>query len=147
MFWETERYDRLLSAGRDAGLLVMRAGVGAAFIYIHGLPKLQAGPELWGKLGAAMGNLGIHFLPAFWGFMSASAEFGGGLCLLAGFLTRPAAAVLAFNMLVAATMHLTMGQGLETASHAIEIFFFSAGLVFTGAGRYSLDQQFFKGKF
>ena len=147
MFWENERYDQVMSAGRDAGLLIMRAGVGAVFFYVHGLPKVLAGAAMWGKLGAAMGNLGVHFLPTLWGFMAASAEFGGGLFLLLGLLTRPAAAILAFDMIVAAVMHLTMGQGMEAASHAIEIFFFSLGLIFTGAGRYSLDQLIFKGKF
>lgn len=143
----SEKYDNALVMGRDAGLLVMRAGVGLCFLYIHGFPKITAGAELWGKLGAAMGNFGIHFAPVFWGFMSASAEFFGGACLLLGLLTRPAAAVLAFNMLVAAAMHLAMGQGLETASHALENLFLFAGLAFTGGGRYSLDQLLFKGKF
>ena len=142
-----EKYEKALAFGREAGLFVMRAGVGLSFLYIHGFPKMTAGTELWVKLGAAMGNLGIHFAPAFWGFMSASAEFFGGACLVLGLLTRPAAAVLAFNMLVAVTMHLTLGQGLETASHALEDLFLFAGLVFTGGGRYSLDQLLFRGKF
>lgn len=143
----TEKYEKALVIGRDAGLLAMRAGVGLCFLYIHGFPKITAGPELWIKLGAAMGNLGIHFAPVFWGFMAASAEFFGGACLVLGLLTRPAAAVLAFNMLVASAMHLALGQGLETASHALENLFLFAGLVFTGGGRYSLDQLLFKGKF
>jgi len=142
-----EKYENALTVGRDAGLLVMRAGVGLSFVYIHGLPKMLAGVPLWLKLGEAMGNLGIHFAPAFWGFLSALAEFGGGACLILGLLTRPTAAVMAFNMLVAVTMHLVMGQGLETASHALEDLFLFSGLIFTGAGRYSLDQLIFKGKF
>jgi len=142
-----EKFDKLLETGRDAGLLLMRAGVGLCFLFIHGLPKMTAGMPLWLKLGAAMGNLGIHFAPGFWGFMSAAAEFFGGACLVLGFLTRPAAAVMAFNMLVAVTMHLTMGQGLETASHALEDLFLFSGLIFTGAGRFSLDRLILKGKF
>ena len=142
-----EKYDKALAIGRDAGLLVMRAGVGLSFLYIHGLPKISAGLPLWEKLGAAMGDLGIHFAPGFWGFMSASSEFFGGACLILGLMTRPAAGIMAFNMLVAATMHLTLGQGLETASHAVEDMFLFAGLMLTGGGRYSLDQALFKGKF
>jgi len=145
MFWE--KYAKALVIGRDAGLLVMRAGVGFSFLYIHGFPKITAGTELWLKLGAAMGNLGIHFAPVFWGFMAASAEFFGGACLVLGLMTRPAAGVMAFNMLVAVTMHLTLGQGLETASHALEDMFLFGGLILTGGGRYSLDQLLFKGKF
>jgi len=142
-----EKYDKALEVAKDAGLLVMRAGVGFCFCYIHGLPKMTAGMPMWEKLGGAMGNLGIHFAPAFWGFMSASAEFLGGACLIIGLLTRPAAAVMAFNMVVAMTMHLVLGQGLETASHAIEDFFLFSGLILTGGGRYSLDSMIFKGKF
>lgn len=144
MNWE--KYDKALEIGRDAGLFVMRAGVGFCFVYIHGFPKMAAGMELWLKLGAAMGNLGIHFAPAFWGFMAASAEFFGGACLILGLMTRPAAAVMTFNMLVAVIMHIVMGQGLETASHAIEDMFLFSGLILTGAGRFSLDRLLFKGR-
>lgn len=142
-----EKYDKALETGRDAGLLLMRAGVGLSFLYIHGLPKLMAGAELWAKLGGAMGNLGVHSSPVFWGFLAAAAEFGGGALLALGLLTRPAAAVMAFNMLVAVVMHLVMGQGLEPASHALENLFMFAGFVLVGAGRYSLDRLLFKGRF
>ena len=142
-----EKYDKALGTARDAGLLVMRVGVGLCFLYIHGFPKITAGVELWVKLGGAMGNLGIHFAPGFWGFMAASAEFFGGACLVLGLLTRPAAAVMAFNMLVASVLHLSQGDGLQTASHALENMFLFAGLILTGGGRYSLDRQLFKGSF
>ncbi len=62
----------------------MRLGVGLMFFFVHGLPKMQAGPELWTKLGVAMSNVGITFAPDFWGFMAASAECFGGLLLAAG---------------------------------------------------------------
>lgn len=142
-----EKYDRILEIGRDAGLLVMRTGVGLSFFYIHGLPKIMAGPVLWGKLGGAMGNLGVDFAPLFWGFMAASAEFAGGALLVLGLLTRPAAAIMAFTMLVAAVMHLALGQGVEKAAHAWENLFMFAGLILSGAGRYSLDRLIFKGRF
>jgi putative oxidoreductase len=49
-------------------------------------------------------------------------------------------------MVVATTMHLTRGDGIGVASHAIEagIVFFS--LVLIGAGNYSLDRRFFGGR-
>jgi len=144
---DMEKYDRMLAGSRDAGLLIIRVGLGAAFFYIHGLPKMAAGPELWAKLGGAIGNLGVHFAPAFWGFMAACAECIGGAFLALGLLTRPAAAVMAFNMLVAATMHLAMGQGLGAASHALENLIMFAGFTLIGAGRYSLDHKLFKGRF
>lgn len=139
-------YLKLLEHGKDAGLLLARAGIGFFFFYVHGLPKLTAGAPLWEKLGGAMGNLGITFAPAFWGFMAASAECAGGLFILLGLLTRPAAALLAFNMFVAMVMHLALGQSLGEASHAAESMFFFLGLVLAGGGKYGLDQLLFKGK-
>ena len=59
---------KFLGKYRDAGLLILRIGLGAAFM-IHGLPKLTDGPKLWASLGKSMGLIGIDFLPVFWGFI------------------------------------------------------------------------------
>ncbi|HNT96830.1 MAG TPA: DoxX family protein [Elusimicrobiales bacterium] len=141
-----DSWDSAFDSGRDYGLLVMRLGVGLMFFFVHGLAKIQAGPELWAKIGGAMANFGVTFLPAFWGFMAASAECFGGLFLAAGLLARPAAAAMAFTMLVASVMHLSAGDGLKGASHAVELFFVLSGLALAGAGRFSLDRKFFGGK-
>ena len=129
---------------RDVGILILRVGIGVMFV-LHGWPKITAGPEMWGKLGMAVGNFGIHFAPSFWGFMAAFAEFGGGICLILGFCTRLAAILMAIDMVVAATMHLSKGDSLQVASHAIEagIVFFS--LILIGAGKYSIDKKIKKG--
>lgn len=134
----------MLNKYRDAGLLILRVGLGVMFV-IHGWPKITAGPEMWGKLGMAMGNFGIHFAPNFWGFMAAFAEFGGGICLILGLFTRYACILLTISMVVAATMHLNKGDGLQGAAHAIEaaIVFFS--LIFIGPGEHSVDQKIGKG--
>ena len=130
----------------DLGLLALRVGVGLMFMACHGGPKLFGGPETWAKVGQAMGSVGLHAFPAAWGLLAAAAEFFGGLCLILGLLTRPAALFMAVTMVVAATMHLSRGDGLSGASHAIEagIVFFS--LVLIGAGRYSLDHRLFGGR-
>ena len=130
---------------RDFGLLILRLGIGGMFMW-HGLPKLMGGPEFWTKLGMATSAVGIHFAPAFFGLMAALAEFAGGLCLMLGLCTRFACIFLTINMAVAAAMHLTKGDGLGIASHAIEtgILFFS--LILIGAGKYSLDEKLQKGK-
>src|SRR3990172_8899202 len=89
----------------DEGLLLLRIGIGIMFIY-HGWPKISGGPEFWGKLGGATTFIGINFAPTFFGFMSASAEFFGGIAVILGLLFRPACAVLVVNMWVATAMHL-----------------------------------------
>jgi putative oxidoreductase len=124
---------------RDQGLLLLRIGLGCMFIY-HGAPKMFAGPELWLKLGMAMGFLGIHFLPTFWGFMAAFAEFFGGIFLIGGLLFRPICLMLLIDMLVATSMHFGSHQGLSVASHAIEDGIVFLSLLFIGPGALSLDQ-------
>jgi len=131
-----ERADRL----RDIGLLVLRVGIGVMFVH-HGWPKISGGPQMWAKIGGAMANFGITFTPAFWGLMAALSEFGGGLCLIAGFKTRIAALFMASTMTVAVTMHLSRGDSLAVASHAIEAGVVFLSLVLIGAGKYSLDAR------
>lgn len=121
----------------DYGLLIIRLGIGIAFM-LHGYPKITAGPETWNGVGNAMGNIGIHFLPTFWGFLAALAEFGGGLCLILGFLFRPATAALLFTMFIAALMHYKNGDGFGGSSHAIESGVVFLGLFISGPGKYAL---------
>ena len=123
---------------RDQGLLILRIGLGIMFMY-HGAPKLFGGPEFWHKLGMAMGFLGIHFLPDFWGFMAAFAEFAGGILLIGGLFFRPACLLLVIDMIVAMLMHLGSHQGLAVASHAIEDGIVFLGLLLIGPGAISID--------
>ncbi len=122
----------------DAGILVLRLGFGIMFIF-HGFPKILAGTDDWAKAGTAMQQLGISFLPAFWGFMSALAEFGGGILLMMGLFTRVAAAFMFVNMIVAVVSHLTKNSGLMPAAHAIEDGIVFLSFVIIGPGKYSLD--------
>jgi putative oxidoreductase len=125
----------------DTGLLVIRLGVGLMFLLVHGGPKLMGGPETWERVGGAMSVVGIGFAPVFWGFMAAASEGIGGLLLALGLFTRPAALLMTVTMAVASTMHLSHGDGLAKASHAIELGVVFLGLLMTGPGRYSLDQK------
>lgn len=125
---------------RDFGLLVLRVGLGALFLW-HGAPKLLGGPEKWEKLGAAMSHVGVHAVPVFWGFMAGFSEFFGGLGLILGFFFRPACILLTTTMAVAASMHLGKGEGLQAASHAIEDGIVFLSLLFIGPGKYSIDKK------
>jgi putative oxidoreductase len=121
----------------DYGLLIIRIGIGVMFMF-HGYPKLLGGVEMWMKIGGAMGNIGIHFAPVFWGFMASFAEFAGGLCLVIGFLFRPALAMLIFTMFIAVLMHYTNGDGFNGYSHALESASVFVGLFIAGPGKYAL---------
>jgi putative oxidoreductase len=121
------------------GLLLMRLGLGVMMV-LHGYPKLIGGPDKWAKIGGAMGNLGVHAYPTFWGFMAAATESLGGVLLILGLAFRPACLLLLFTMVVAAISHFYRGDDIMGASHAIELGFAFLGLLFVGPGKYSVDK-------
>lgn len=125
---------------KNTGLLLIRLGLGILFI-LHGYPKLLGGPELWTGVGSAMGNLGISFMPMVWGLAAALAETVGGICLLLGLFFRPMAIIMAFTMVVAALSHISRGEGIDGASHALEMCSVFIGLAFVGPGKYSVDKR------
>ena len=117
---------------RDCGLLIIRIGLGIAFI-VHGWPKLKGGPDAWSGLGRVM-----PVPPAVvWGFLSAIIEFGGGILLIIGLLTRVTSFLLFLQMCVALFLvHLKHGDGFGTYSHALE-----DGIMFLGPGKHSIDRE------
>lgn len=124
---------------RDFGLLLMRLGLGGMFIVVHGYPKMIGGPPLWEKIGGAVGSVGIHGYPVYWGFMAAFSELVGGVLLVLGLFTRPALALMLCTMVVAVASQL--GHGLGGASHPIEVGVALLGLLFLGPGRHSFDRE------
>ena len=129
----------------DLGLLLLRIGLGILFM-VHGFPKLAGGPAAWAGLGGVMGQVGLHFAPAVWGFLAALAEFGGGLLLAVGLWFRVACFGLLVTMVMATVMHLTKGDGFQDYSHALESAFVFLGLLLAGPGRYSLDARLHGGR-
>ena len=122
----------------DLGLLILRVGIGVSFCYLHGFPKLMGGPQMWEGIGGAMGKLGINFLPVFWGFMAALSESLGGLLLVLGIFTRTAAAFMAFTMVIATINHLSSGDSLAKASHAMEVGVIFLAFICMGSGKYAI---------
>ncbi|MEW6202460.1 MAG: DoxX family protein [bacterium] len=133
LFKSLERY-------HDAGLLVLRIGIGIMFA-LHGYPKITGGPEKWTMIGGAIGFLGIHFAPVFWGFMAAVSEFCGGILLVVGFLFRPASVLLTITMIVATSMHIGKGDTFGQYSHALESAILFLSLFLIGPGKYSIDAR------
>ncbi len=122
--------------------LVLRLPVGVIFA-AHGAQKLFGWFGGYGLEGTGqfMSSQGLEpgFLMAL---LAGSAEFFGGLALIAGLLVRPAAALLAFTMLVAAIV-VHGAAGLFAANGGFEfplaLLAVSIALVFLGGGRFSLD--------
>ncbi len=134
---------KFLGKYRDAGLLILRLGLGVAFM-IHGVPKLAGGMKMWSAIGEAMGNVGIHQWPAFWGFMAGATEGIGGMLLLLGAFYRPVCLLLTFNMIVA-TLHMSHDpktRNFNTGySHPLKMAVVFFSLAFIGPGRFSVDKD------
>lgn len=127
---------------RDAGLFVLRVGVGMCFIK-HGWSKIS-NPDLWEGIGGAVGALGFTVPPVIakgLGFLAAISEFGGGICLVLGFMFRLACIFMACTMAVALATHLKKGDSFGIYSHALEslILFFS--LIFIGPGKIGFERD------
>jgi putative oxidoreductase len=133
---------RLLAPGSSWGPLALRIPVGLIFA-AHGAQKLFGWFGGYGLEGTGqwMGSIGLApgLLMAL---LAGSAEFFGGLALVLGLLVRPAAAALAFAMVVAIfTVHID--KGLFVANNGYEfglaLLAVTVSLVVSGAGRASLD--------
>ncbi len=116
-------------------ILLLRLVSGLAFIQ-HGWPKIQH-PFDWMGPEAA--------IPGFLQGLAALAEFGGGLALLVGLLTRLAALGITCTMLVAIFMvHVAQGDPFvnpQGSSYELAAVYLAIMVVFLlrGAGRFSLD--------
>lgn len=129
-----------LAKYNNFALLVMRIGLGIMMI-MHGYPKLIGGTEKWEKIGGAMADLGVTFMPVLWGFMASFAEAVGGLLIVLGLFFRPAALLILVTMIVAALKHINAGDGITGASHAVELAFVFFGLFIIGPGKFSFDKK------
>jgi putative oxidoreductase len=116
------------------GLLVLRLVLGAIMI-AHGWQKIA------GHMHGIMGTLGHLGIPPWMAYLVVLAEFGGGILIVLGFLTRFAAAAILIDMSVAIIkVHLhngLIGQGGFEFPLACAAIAFS--LIFFGAGPISLD--------
>jgi putative oxidoreductase len=121
----------------DAGKLVLRA-VLAIILLFHGAAKLSGGIGFIGDMLAKAGA------PAALGYLVYIGEVVAPLMILAGLFTRPAALVVAVNMIVAVLLvHTSQFFTLnDQGGWALELqAMFFAGAVavaLLGAGRYSL---------
>lgn len=127
-----------LTKFRDFGLLLLRVGIGVAFI-LHGYPKLFGGPDMWAGV-AGMAN--IHYFPTAFGFIAACIEFFGGILLILGFLFRPVCLLLALQMAAALFLHhLAEGDPFGKWAQAFEMGTVFVSLLFIGPGILSVDRK------
>ncbi len=124
------------SANTSAGLLVLRLA-GLSLFLKHGLEKLTGYSRMVQHFPDPI-HVGAHAGLAF-------ALLSDGICsvlVLIGLATRPASAVILFNLLVAFFFvhHAAFFSDGHVELVAIYIIVF-ATLVFTGPGRFSIDSH------
>lgn len=121
------------SVNTDVGLLLLRLLAGLSLAFAHGLGKLPPSDGFVSMLG----NVGLP-APGLLAWLSGFAEFGGGLLLAIGLLTRPAALFIIINMSVA-LIFAHAGDAFAEREKAILFCSIALLYLFSGAGRYSLD--------
>jgi putative oxidoreductase len=117
------------------GLLVLRLALGV-IMTAHGWQKIA--DHMHGITGM-MHQLG---LPPFMAYLVVAAEFGGGILIVIGFLTRLAALAIFIDMLVA-ILKVHLPHGLFTSNGGFEFPLACAAiafaLIFSGAGPIAID--------
>lgn len=127
------REDWTEPAAGEVGRLILRLFAGLALAFGHGLGKLPPSP----RFIEGVEKMGLP-LPEAFSWAAGVAEFGGGLLLAVGLLTRPASFFILVTMLVAGVL-----RHAEDPFPAKEkAFLFAAVALFfllAGGGRFSLD--------
>lgn len=128
----------ICKCARHIGLLVFRIGLGG-MILAHGYPKLLA---LFGGEGSQwMNPIGIGSTLSL--SLCVFAEFVCSIAVMLGFLTRPAALVLAINFCIIACTYRA-GTSAEMNELVLVYLLSFVTLMLTGPGRLSLDRMLFR---
>lgn len=128
----------------ETSYFFMRFFTGLMMCYHHGWSKLMADATRWEKLGSTLTQwIGADALSIPLGFIASFAESIGALLIAVGLLTRPAAFLMGFTMLVASTKKISE-NGFDGSELALLYLILSLVIFSKGSGRYSLDRIFFK---
>lgn len=134
---------RVLATDSNLLGLALRIPTGVIFV-AHGAQKLFGSFGGYGLEGTGQWMASIGLEPGYWMALAAgSAELFGGIALLLGLLTRPAALMLAITMLVAIiTVHLPNGLFMSNNGYefGLALLTIMAALMLNGGGKLSLDR-------
>ena len=136
--------NKFFSKYSDYSLISLRIGVGFIFL-VHGIGKLLA----WGPFASGISRTSDFFaglgipLPMLAAWIVALVETFGGLFLILGFLTRPAALLLSINMIIALlTAHLPNGFYGGKSEFPFLLLMGAITLLLAGAGeKLKLDKD------
>ena len=135
--------NRVLATHDNLSGLALRVPVGI-ILAAHGAQKLFGSFGGYGLEGTGQWMASIGLTPGYlMALLAGSAEFFGGLALLLGLLTRPAAVVSAFTMIIA-ILSVHIGNGLFMSNNGYEfglaLLAITTALAIQGGGAFSLDR-------
>ena len=128
-----------LSAREDIGKLLLRLTVGVLLLF-HGISKVQHG------IGWMAGMLQSNHLPAFIGYGVYIGEVVAPILVILGILARPAALVVAFDLLMAIVLvqrgkFFTLSQSGGWFVELELLYMLGAiAIFFLGSGRYGISR-------
>ena len=122
------------SFAANIGLAGLRIFTGLSMAFAHGVGKIPPSE------GFTKGIADMGFpAPNWFAWAAGLSEFGGGILIALGLMTRPASFFLGFTMFVAAFIRHAADPFMRKEK---ALLFLSLAVFFTlvGAGRYSLDR-------
>jgi putative oxidoreductase len=136
-------FQRLVTSHDSLAPLALRLAGGVIFV-AHGSQKLFGAFGGYGLDGTGQFFDSVGLSPGYLlALLAGAAEFFGGLALILGLLVRPAAASLAFTMLIAIfAVHFSKGLFLDKGGfeYALALLALSVSLLISGGGRFSIDR-------
>ena len=139
----TSLAQRTLATNDHWAPLALRLAGGVIFA-AHGAQKLFGSFGGYGLEGTGQFFDSIGLTPGYlMALLAGAVEFFGGLALIVGLLVRPAAAALAFSMLIAVfAVHFSNGFFLDKGGfeYALAMLALSVSLFISGAGKASVDR-------
>lgn len=121
----------------ELGRLLLRLAIGGLLL-LHGIGKLRHG------IGGIIGDVDAKGLPHAFAYLVYVGEVVAPIFVLLGWLTRPAAAAIAINMMVAVWLKHSadvMNMG-KTGGYALELqalyFAGAIAIALLGSGRYAV---------
>ncbi|PKF80783.1 oxidoreductase [Vibrio sp. vnigr-6D03] len=135
---------KITASNAGFATLALRTPIGIILI-AHGAQKLFGWFGGYGLEGTGQWMASIGLAPSvLMAFLAGSAEFFGGLFLVLGLLTRPAALVTAFTMVIAIfSVHFENGLFLSNNGYefGLALLAASVSLTISGSGKLALDQS------
>ena len=125
-----------MKEANSTGFAIIRIITGLLLVY-HGLEIFESAQM---QEYASWDSIKSMPYPAFWAYLGKGAELVGGILLTIGFMTRPAAILIALIMLFIC-FKIGNGKFWYDVQHPFLFVLLSMIFFFTGPGKWSVDSS------